>query len=119
MAYNDLRDFIDVLSRQGELTRITAPVSADLEIAEITDRISKSGANNKALLFTNVKGYDMPVLINTFGSHKRMCLSLEVEDLNSIADRIRGFIKPKVPESFMEKLAFCRCLWKWRNFRPK
>lgn len=119
MAYNDLRDFIDVLSRQGELVRVTAPVSADLEIAEITDRISKSGAGNKALLFTNVKGYDMPVLINTFGSLRRMCLSLEVEDLNSIADRIRGFIKPKVPESFMEKLAFLPMLMEVAKFPPK
>jgi 4-hydroxy-3-polyprenylbenzoate decarboxylase len=92
MAYNDLREFIEALDKAGELMRITAPVSADLEIAEITDRVSKlPGSENKALLFENVIGYDMPVLINAQGSMKRMCLSLEVEDLNTIADRIRVF----------------------------
>ncbi|MBL8084619.1 MAG: UbiD family decarboxylase [Candidatus Obscuribacter sp.] len=119
MAYTDLRDFIDVLSRQGELMRITTEVSADLELAEITDRVSKLKEGNKALLFTNVKGYDMPVLINAFGSHRRMCLSLEVDNLDSIADRIRSFIKPKVPESFMEKLSFLPMLMEVAKFPPK
>ena len=62
MAYTDLRDFIDVLSRQGELMRITTEVSADLELAEITDRVSKLKEGNKALLFTNVKGYDIIII---------------------------------------------------------
>lgn len=119
MAYTDLRDFIDVLSRQGELMRITTEVSTDLELAEITDRVSKLKEGNKALLFTNVKGYDMPVLINAFGSHKRMCLSLEVDNLDAIANRIRSFIKPKVPESFMEKLSFLPMLMEVAKFRPR
>ncbi len=69
MGYNDLRAFIEELDRHGELIRIDAPVSTDLEIAEITDRVSKAtDGSNKALLFTNVKGYDIPVLINAFGS---------------------------------------------------
>lgn len=119
MAYTDLRDFIDVLSRQGELMRITTEVSADLELAEITDRVSKLKEGNKALLFTNVKGYDMPVLINAFGSHRRMCLSLEVDNLDAIANRIRSFIKPKVPESFMEKLSFLPMLMEVAKFPPK
>ncbi|OPZ85398.1 MAG: 3-octaprenyl-4-hydroxybenzoate carboxy-lyase [bacterium ADurb.Bin425] len=119
MGYTDLRDFIDVLDRNGELMRISEEVSADLELAEITDRVSKMNTGNKALLFTNVKGYEMPVLINAFGSHKRMCLSLEVDNLDSIADRIRSFIKPKVPESFMDKLAFLPMLMEVAKFPPK
>lgn len=119
MGYSDLRDFIDVLERTGELVRIKAPVSADLELAEITDRVSKMKEGNKALLFENVRGYDMPVLINAFGSHKRMCLSLEVDNLDSIADRIRSYIKPKVPTSFMEKLAFVPMLLEVGKFPPK
>lgn len=120
MAYNDLREFIEALDKAGELMRITAPVSADLELAEITDRVSKlPGSENKALLFENVIGYDMPVLINAQGSMKRMCLSLEVEDLNTIADRIRVFIKPKVPESFMAKLAFLPTIMEVGKFPPK
>ena len=73
MAYADLRDFIARLEAEGELIRITAPVSPHLEITEITDRLSKSPADhNKALLFENVEGYTMPVLINALGSARRM-----------------------------------------------
>jgi len=120
MGYSDLRQFIDALEKAGELTRISTPVSANLELAEITNRVSKmTGQANKALLFENVQGYDMPVLINAFGSHKRMCMSLEVDDLDSIADRIRKFIKPQVPENFMEKLAFLPTLMELAKFPPK
>lgn len=119
MAYNDLRDFIAALEKENELIRIKTPVSAHLEIAEITDRISKAGSGNKALLFENVEGYDMPVLINAFGSMKRMNMSLEVDNLDSIADRIRVFIKPKVPESFMDKLAFLPTILEVGKFPPK
>lgn len=120
MAYNDLRDFIQALESAGELIRITAPVSADLEIAEITDRISKGpAANNKALLFTNVRGYDMPVLINAFGSMRRMNMSLQCDHLDDIAERIRVLIKPKVPESFLDKLALLPTLMEVGKFPPK
>lgn len=123
MAYIDLRAFVKVLEDNGELVRIKAPVSADLEIAEITDRISKmtgaQAAHNKALLFENVKGYDMPVLINAFGNMKRMCLALETESLDDIADRIRELIKPKMPESLAEKLAMVPKLLQVGSFPPK
>lgn len=120
MAYHDLRAFLRTLESEGELMRIDAPVSCDLEIAEITDRVSKlPGAANKALLFTAVKGYDMPVLINAFGSMRRMCLALEVDDLDHVADRIRELIKPKVPESLTEKLAMLPKLIEIGKFPPK
>jgi 4-hydroxy-3-polyprenylbenzoate decarboxylase len=120
MGYGDLREFISTLEKRGQLMRIKTPVSANLEIAEITDRVSKlKGQGNKALLFENVTGYDMPVLINAFGSRERMNLALEVKDLDSIADRIRHFIKPKVPESFMDKLAFLPTILEIGKFPPK
>ena len=120
MAYVDLRQFIKALADSGELITIDTPVSVELEIAEITDRASKSkDGNNKALLFTNVKGYDMPVLINTFGSMKRMCMALEVNKLDEIATRIKHLIKPKVPETFMEKLALLPTLVELGKFPPK
>ena len=73
MAYKDLREFIDVLEQRGLLRRITAEVDPELEITEITDRISKlEGEKNVALLFENVKGSTMPVLMNAFGSYERM-----------------------------------------------
>ena len=120
MGYSDLREYLADLERDGELLRINAPVSTDLEIAEITDRASKSKTgDNKALLFTNVKGYDMPVLINAFGSDKRICRSLGVNHLDEIADRIRRLIKPKVPENFIDKLAFLPTLVEVGKFPPK
>lgn len=120
MAYNDLREFIEVLEKAGELVRIAAPVSCDLEIAEITDRVSKSkDGSNKALLFTNVKGHDIPVLINLFGSMRRTCMALEVDNLDEIADRIRHLIKPKVPETFLDKLAMLPTLMEVGKFPPK
>ncbi len=120
MAFTDLRAFIKVLEEEGELMKISAPVSCDLEIAEITDRVSKADGNeNKALLFTNVKGYGMPLLINAFGSMKRMCLALETESLDDVADRIRHLLKPKVPETLVDKLSFLPTLLEVGSFPPK
>lgn len=72
----DLRDFISLLERHGELVRITAPVSPELEISEIYFRHARSVDGGKALLFENVQGSKMPVLINAFGSHRRVELAL-------------------------------------------
>jgi len=94
VAYKDLREFIENLENRGELKRITEEVDANLEITEITDRVSKmKGKDNVALLFENVKGYDMPVLMNAFGSYERMSLALGVEKLDDIADELREFLK--------------------------
>jgi 4-hydroxy-3-polyprenylbenzoate decarboxylase len=99
MAYADLRDFIARLEVEGELIRITEPVSAHLEITEITDRVSKGpDAHNKALLFENVEGYDMPVLINAFGSARRMALALGVEDLDDLRHNLAKIVDPRLPK---------------------
>ena len=74
MPYNSLSEFVQVLERAGELKRITHPVKAELEITEIADRVMKSGG--PALLFENVVKKTIPVLINAFGSSKRMALAL-------------------------------------------
>ena len=94
MAYNDLREFIAALEERRLLKRIQTPISPELEITEITDRVSKFGDHrNVALLFENVKGYDMPVLINAFGSYERMALALGVDNLDQIAEEIREIMK--------------------------
>ena len=94
MAYKDLREFIEELERRGLLKRIKTPVSAELEITEITDRVSKfKDHRNVALLFENVKGSEMPVLTNAFGSYERMALALGVEKLDDAADDIREILK--------------------------
>jgi len=88
----DLKSFVDLLESRGQLKRITAPVSAELEISEITDRVSK-GNNNVALLFENVTGFDIPILTNQFGSMERMSLALGVEQLDDAADKLRDLLK--------------------------
>ncbi len=94
MAFKDLREFVDELERRGLLKRITTEVDCELEITEITDRVSKmEGAGNVALLFENVKGYDIPVLMNAFGSMERMAIALGVEKLDDVGDELREILK--------------------------
>ena len=117
MAYDDLRDWIKTLEKHGELKRITQEVSPELEITEITDRVSKIGARTgpsakgnyapggPALLFENIAGHPgHKVLINQFGSERRMALSLGVDNLEQIADRITGLMNVKAPEGLFDKL---------------
>ena len=95
MGYKSLQHFIKVLDKAGELVRIKEPVSPHLEITEITDRVNKK--YGPALLFENVPGYDMPVLMNAFGSMKRMCLALEVDCLDDIAAELLSFMEAEAP----------------------
>ncbi|HLB12103.1 MAG TPA: menaquinone biosynthesis decarboxylase, partial [Dehalococcoidia bacterium] len=88
MSVRNLREFISLLEKEGELRRIVAPISRDLEIAEVTDRVSKSSQGNVALLFENVEGSSIPVLTNAFGSMKRMAWALGVEDLEEPGRRL-------------------------------
>jgi len=103
LAYDDLRDWIKTLEKHGELRRIREAVSPELEITEITDRVSKSGG--PALLFESVLGHPgHKVLINQFGSERRMALALGVERLDEIAERISGLMNMKAPEGVIDKL---------------
>ena len=74
MKFKDLREFIAFLEEKGELVRVKTPVSCELEITEINDRVVKSGG--PALLFENVEGYNIPVLTNTYGSARRIAWAL-------------------------------------------
>jgi 4-hydroxy-3-polyprenylbenzoate decarboxylase len=125
LAYDDLRDFIKRLDKAGELKRITTEVDPILEMAEIADRASKLGkgtanAGGPALLFENVKGYPgARVLMNQFGSEKRMKLALETDSLDAIADRIRVLLHPQTPTSMMDKLKLLPMLAQVGSFFPK
>lgn len=90
MAYKNLQDFMKTLEEKKLLKRISAKVSSDLEITEITDRVSK--AYGPALLFENVEGSKYPVLINAFGSYERLNLALEVDNIDSIAEDIKNLM---------------------------
>ena len=90
MSYKDLHKFIEELEQQGELTRISAEVSSNLEITEITDRVSK--AHGPALLFEKVRGSKYPVLINAMGSYKRMSMGLGVTELDELGALITDYL---------------------------
>ena len=126
LPYNDLRDWITRLDRAGELTTITVPVSPTLEMAEIADRTSKLPATTKrgpggpALLFENVTGHPgARVLMNQFGSERRMKLALDVSSLDEIANRIRTLLHPPTPVSFLDKLKLLPTLAEVGSFFPK
>ena len=119
MAYQGLHEFIDRLERNGELLRIKVPVSPELEITEIVDRISKSEGGGKALLFEN-NGTSFPLLINAFGSEKRIALALGCENLENIGAEIELlFKKLSAPRSgFLEKLKFLPLLSQMASWMP-
>jgi 4-hydroxy-3-polyprenylbenzoate decarboxylase len=129
LAYEDLREWIKTLDKAGELKRIRQEVDPILEIAEITDRASKAGKKGgvkgyapggPALLFENVKGHPgARVLMNQFGSERRMKLALDVDSLNDIAGRIRAFMDIKSPEGFLEKFKMLPMLAEVGKFFPK
>lgn len=99
MAFDNLGHFIELLESEEELVRISTPVSRDLEITEITDRISKgSGESNKALLFENVEGSEIPILINTFGNERRMALALGVGSLEELKANLAKLIDMQLPD---------------------
>jgi len=118
MAYQNLKDFINTLEKEGELIRISTPVNPHLEITEITDRVSKK--YGPALLFENT-GTDFPLLINSMGNYKRMCLALGVEDMDSITHEIEGLFKlltgPK--NSILDKLKMLPQLGQISSWMPK
>jgi 4-hydroxy-3-polyprenylbenzoate decarboxylase len=120
MAYKDLQQFIDTLEKEGELVRIKEYVNPKLEIAEITDRISKIAGGGKALLFENT-GFDFPVLMNAYGSERRMCLALGVANLDDVAKEIENLFHllsaPK--ENILDKLKFLPKLGQFASWMPK
>ena len=119
MNYESLKEFITQLESEGELVRITEPVSPLLEIAEIADRVSKSPGGGKALLFENVEGSAMPVLINAFGSWRRIQMALGVSSLEKIAREIERFIKITPPATLMDKAKLLPMLLQASNLPPK
>jgi 4-hydroxy-3-polyprenylbenzoate decarboxylase len=119
MAYHSLREFIDRLENENELVRIKDHVSPILEITEITDRVSKQLGGGKALLFENVEGSNIPVLINAFGSSKRINMALGVSDIEKIPNDIDKYLKIKPPSSLLEKVKLLPMLLEAAAFPPK
>lgn len=118
MSYRSLDHFISVLEKEGELVRIKPFADPHLEITEIVDRISKN--NGPALLFENT-GTPFPLLINAFGSRKRICLALGVEDLDDVAKEIEALFKTlmKPKDNILDKLMLLPKLNQLASWMPK
>ncbi len=125
MPFDDLRQWIAALDRAGQLKRIQTEADPILEIAEITDRVSKSRSDNgdrggPALLFQNLKSHPgSQLLINQFGSNARMKLALGVKSFDDVAARIRMFMDVKSPQGFLDKLKMLPLLTEAGKFFPR
>jgi len=125
LAFDDLRQWIAALDRAGELKRIKTEADPILEVAEITDRVSKSrdakgNLGGHALLFQNLKGHPgSQLLINQFGSDRRMKMSVGVDSYDEIAARIRMFMDVKSPQGFLDKLKMLPLLTEAGKFFPR
>ena len=125
MAYESLRDWVKALDKAGELKRVTAEVSPILEMAEIADCASKrdrgtAKAGGPALLFENVAGYPgARVLMNQFGSARRMRMALEVASLDEVAGRIETLIHPVAPVGMLDKLKMLPMLAEVGGYFPE
>jgi 4-hydroxy-3-polyprenylbenzoate decarboxylase len=117
MAARDLREWIALLEREGELVRIGAEVDPHLEITEIVDRTVKAGG--PALLFEHPKGSELPLLINQFGTERRMCLAFGVERLDDVAARLAEVLEMQPPEGLAAKLKGLKTLKSIADSRPR
>ena len=112
-----LRDWIALLEREGELVRVDAEVDPHLEVTEIVDRTVKRGG--PALLFTNPKGSNHPLLINQFGTERRMCMAFAVERLDDVAAKLEDVLEMQPPQGLAEKVRGLKKLKSIADSRPK
>jgi 4-hydroxy-3-polyprenylbenzoate decarboxylase len=117
VAIDDIHDFITELEKNGELKRIKIEVDCNLEIAEIMRRQMYS--NGPAILFENVKNYEIPILANAFGSMKRLEIALEMTDFKEIGQRIVDMTKLDIPSGFINKIKKLPELSKMSESFPK
>ena len=118
-AHRSLREFIQALERAGELVRVREPLSPHLEIPAAADLVMKQPGGGKALLFERPAGFDMPVLVNAFGSRRRMALALGVDDVEQVAGRIRSWLRTAPPRGALEGLRMLPRLAELRGLAPR
>jgi 4-hydroxy-3-polyprenylbenzoate decarboxylase len=117
--FPDVTSFIAELERRKDLVRITEPVSPDLEIAAVIDRVSKSPGGGPALVFDRPTGHTMPVAANLFGSDERICLALGVKTLDELAREIEELLTPAMPKGFMDALKMLPLVNRLSDLMPK
>ena len=118
MAFRDLRDWLDHLRSAGELHEVTAEVDPHLEITEIADRVTKAG-DGPALLFSNVQGSELPLLINQFATERRTCMAFGVDRLDELGERVQDVLEMTPPEGMMDKIRALGKLKSLADSRPK
>src|ERR1700704_3007706 len=124
MSLDNISQFLSAIDRAGELARISEPVKAHLELCEIADRVMKQPGGGKALFFENVildsgERSLYPVVINLYGSMRRMSLALGVDDLDEVGARITEMLDLKVPEGIIGKLSMLPRLLEIGKFPPR
>lgn len=124
MTMDTLASFVEALDRAGELVRVREPVSLNLELTEIADRVMKQPGGGKALLIErpvlmNGQPSEFPVGINLFGSMRRMSMALGVDTLDEIGDRITAMLQMKPPEGVLAKLSLLPRLVEMSKFPPR
>src|SRR5436190_2751301 len=117
--FPDITSFIDELDRRKDLSRITDPVSPDLEISAVIDRVSKSPGGGPALVFEKPTGHSMPVAANLFGSNERVCLALGVNTLDDLAHDIEELTTPPMPKGFMDAIKMLPLANRLTDLMPK
>src|SRR4051794_21034015 len=113
----DLRAWIALLEREGELVRVGVEVDPYLEATEIVDRTVKAGG--PALLFERPSGSEHPLLVNQFGTERRMCLAFGVERLDDVAAKLANVLEMQPPEGLADKLRGLRQLKSIADSRPR
>lgn len=118
MPFENLSEYIEKLENIGELRRVSTEVNPELEIAEVMRRMMYS-KKSPAILFENVRGYDIPILGNAFGSIKRLEVALEIKDFSEIGNRIVELTKMKIPSGVLNKLRMLPKLSEISEYGPK
>jgi 4-hydroxy-3-polyprenylbenzoate decarboxylase len=124
VSIDTLSEFVQELERAGELVRVSEPVSLDLEVTEIADRMMKLPGGGRALLFErpvlmNGQPSQFPVAINLFGSMRRMSMALGVDRLDDVGRRITELLQTKPPQGIVAKLSLLPKLLEVARFPPR
>jgi 4-hydroxy-3-polyprenylbenzoate decarboxylase len=117
--FRDIALFIAELDRRQDLARIAEPLSPELEISALVDRVSKSPGGGPALLVEKPAGFEIPVAVNLFGSMARICLALGVTTLDDLAREIEELTTPPMPKGFMDALKLMPLVNRLSDLMPK
>lgn len=118
MVFENLSEYIEAIESMGELKRVSTEVNSELEVAEVMRRMMYS-KNSPAILFENIRNFDVPILGNAFGSIKRLRIALDLNDFSEIGNRIVELTKLKIPSGVLNKLKMLPKLSEISEYGPK